>query len=226
MSTINVPTLSGAPKPNGSGVSLSEIKAQMEQQQAEQAQSMQAQMEAFQAQMAAILGNLAAAKTGGLAVPVPAIAKVAAQPVNAPVVKAGQPMKLSGQAAEKEQSNSGKPCGAKSPNGLCQKCKGPFHPVLHYSLEAILPMDGSEQPITHQNWKSRRFLGISVDGNYWGNVVIVGFGKDCLNLRPKNAIALAMALMGKPTNGGRAVAASHIEGVLKANGAESYLARD
>jgi len=222
MSTTNVPTLSGAPKTNG--VSLSDIQAEMKAGQEAWAQSFQDRMEAFQNQVATIVQNLATAKTAGLVVPTPPIAKVAAKPVTAPVVKAGQPMKLTGQAAEKTQSSAGKPCGSKSPNGLCAKCDGPFHPVLHYSLEAILPLDGSDQPITHENWKSRKFLGISVDPNYWGNVVIVGFGKDCLNLRPKNAVSLAMALMGKSEK--RAAAAVHIESVLKANGAAHLLIQE
>ena len=126
-------------------------------------------------------------------------------------------MKLDNQAAEKRSTSSGKPCGSKSPNGLCQKCNGPFHPVLHYSLQAIIRLDGmGEAPITHENHKTAKFMGISVDPNYWGNVVIVGFGKDCLNMRPHNAVALAKALATFK-------AGQHIEGVLRANGAANLL---
>jgi hypothetical protein len=149
----------------------------------------------------------------------PTVAKVAAQPVNAPVWKAGMAIKVQGTPAAKTVSSSGKPCGSKSPNGLCAKCNGPFHPVLHYSLEAVLRLDGQDAPITHENWKTSKFLGISTDANYWGNVVIVGFGKDCINLRPKNAIALANGLMGGK-------AAAHITAVLKGNGAAHLLATE
>ncbi len=151
----------------------------------------------------------------------PAIAKVGATPFTAQVWKVGQPLKLSGTPSEKSTgTRKGKPCGSgPKSKGLCQKCNGLFNPVAHFSLDAILRLDGKLDPITHENWETSQFVGISVDGDYWGNVVFVGFGKDCLNMRPKTAVRLAKAL-----GGDKSPAAVHIIAVLTANNSANLLA--
>lgn len=207
MSTLSVP----APGSNGSGVSLSAMQAQMAE--------LMGQIAAQNTAMAELAARPPVVVQQAPGVAAPVIAKVAAQPVNVAVWKPGQAIKMTGTPSAKVASSSGKPCGSKSPNGLCQKCNGPFHPVLHYSMEAVLRLDGSADPITHENWKTAKFLGISVDGDYWGNVVLVGFGKDCINLRPKNAVAMAVAM-----GGDKSTVATHIRGVLNANAGGHLLA--
>ncbi len=215
MSTLSTP----APGSNN-GVSYLAMKTQLDELMANMAR----QNDVIAQQAAAINARPAASGTA-----TPAIPKAAAVPMNTQVWKPGQAIKLGGTPTAKVASSSGKPCGSKSPNGICQKCGyvdesgvfhgAPFHPVRHYSLEAVLRLDGSSEPITHETWKTAKFIGISVEGEYWGNVVFVGFGKDCLNFRPKNAVALAVAL-----GGDKSPLAVHIRAVLTSSGGAHLLA--
>lgn len=99
---------------------------------------------------------------------------------------------------------SSTPCGSKSPKGLCTKCDGPFNPILHYTMDALKELDGKGEI---KNPDGRAFVGVSTDEKYWGNVVLIGFGRDAINLRPKTFLRLAHAL-------GAHNAADHVMSVL------------
>lgn len=183
--------------------------------------SMQQDMEAFKAQMMGMMQQIVTAKAEPVAAqPAPLAATMAPPVMAAPKGKgkgktlpgnlaapafappAFQPQMLAPmalappipQVATAPRVAAGaKPCGSKSPNGLCQKCAGPFNAVRHYSLQGVVELDG-KGPLDMANLKGRRFLGISTDAGYWGNVLLIGFGKDNLNLRPHNFAALASAM--------------------------------
>ena len=113
------------------------------------------------------------------------------QPAHVPTAATG---KLTAPAKSDAARRASKSiCGAKSPNGPCQKCNGPFNPVMHFTLDRLKALDGGNGDIS-QDWDGRAFLGISVDDKYFGNVVLVGFGRDTINLRPKTFLRLAHAL--------------------------------
>ena len=165
--------------------------------------SMQAQL----AQMAAELAETRAAASASArpqlrtATPAPAKPHV---PTNKGTGKLAAPPKT----AKRKNTSM---CGAKSPNGPCQKCNGPFNPILHYTMDAVKAMDGkpldTSKLMTTTDLDGRAFIGVSTDDKYWGNVVLVGFGRDTINLRPKTFLRLAHAI-------GAFKAAEHVMAVL------------
>jgi hypothetical protein len=205
MGTLNVPT-----KPNGvSGVSLIQMQEKFEE--------MMAEMAALKAEKATPVLTVPTLTipTAQPAQPTaqPTVAKVAAKEMTATVWKPGQAIALNHTASEKASGpTSGKPCGWKSENGPCKRCNGPFNPLLHYTMEAVVRLDGSDAPLTHATWKQARFVGISLGAGFEGNVVIVGFGKEVINLRAKTALALIAAFAGD-----KSPVAAHIVAVIKAN---------
>ena len=145
--------------------------------------------------------SLAEAKAG------PKLRKVEPQ---APPVKVHVPVYTgSGKLAAPAKVETGRKasknvCGMKSPNGPCKKCNGPFNPILHYTMDALKPMDGKGEV---SDPDGRAFVGVSTDEKYWGNVVLIGFGRDAINLRPKTFLRLAHAI-------GAFGAADHVMAVL------------
>ena len=167
--------------------------------------TMQAQLEKMAAELAET--KAAAAAKPQLRTPTAAAPK----PAHVPTYQGKGKLTAPPKAAETGRKASTTPCGAKSPKGLCTKCNGPFNPILHYTMDAVKAMDGkpldTSKLMTTTNLDGRAFIGVSTDDKYWGNVVLVGFGRDTINLRPKTFLRLAHAI-------GAFKAADHVMAVL------------
>ena len=121
--------------------------------------------------------------------------KVAPQKSSADVWKQGNAITISGEAKSKV-SGAGTPCGYKS-GKLCTRCNGPFNPVLHFALVVIGRMDGSTAAITETTWKEARFVAITRDADYAGNVYFSGWGNKGVTVSPTSALQLLADVSGK-----------------------------
>jgi hypothetical protein len=162
-------------------------------------------LSAMQAQLAQMAAELAETKAAAAAKPqLRTVQSAPAKPAHVPVYS-GKGKLAAPPKAETAKRTNKSICGAKSPNGPCQKCNGPFNPIAHYTMDALHAMDGKGDKVTDPD--GRAFIGVSTDDKYWGNVVLVGFGRDTINLRPKTFLRLAHAI-------GAFKAAEHVMAVL------------
>ena len=121
--------------------------------------------------------------------------KVAPQKSSADVWTQGDAITISGEAKSKV-SGAGTPCGFKA-GKLCTRCNGPFNPVLHFALVVIGRMDGSTAAITETTWKEARFVAVTRDADYAGNVYFSGWGNKGVTVSPTSALQLLKDVSGK-----------------------------
>ena len=95
-------------------------------------------------------------------------------------VRAG---KSSPKATPAKVEKTAKVCGAKSPNGLCGRCNGPFDAMKHYSISAVV---ASTKPDPETGAKA--FIGLSSDADFEANpVVIVGVQRQAIVINTDKA---------------------------------------
>ncbi len=185
---------------NQSGASLTAMQAQMNQ--------MQSMFDVLMSKMAGVPtaepANVQAEPVFAQpvqAAPAKGKGKKAA-PVAAPVQSAPVAFQWGSAPASKSAERKHAACGSKPKKDgsivLCTRCNGRYNPVKHMCLGFILPLDGKGAVDVNNPW-GRKYMGLSADPNdstYHGNCVVVGIGKDTLNLRPWTLLELGSLLPG------------------------------